>query len=122
MKRLILVVSLIVSTIGYSQIYDPNEPTEQQEEQAKEVVAKLDSELGLTAKQEVLVLKSYADFIVKENLMITSDRNLEDKNRLLKALYIEQAKELNDVLTKPQRERFKKIRGKYDPLIQLKSK
>jgi hypothetical protein len=120
MKKLFVITFMIVASLGYGQGFGLVEATPSQEERADIIADKLENVLGLTGKQEMLFSMCYAEFIAKENLVLTSDRSLNNKNRILKALYMEQGREIYDILTKPQRSLFKKVRGKYDPLIQLK--
>lgn len=120
MRKLFIVMILLLGVSGYAQDFEIKSPTAGQEERAIKMAKTLEDELGLTSKQEMLTKKCYSDYIVKENLVLTSDRTTQEKNTALKALYIQQQGEMFDILTKPQREKYQRIRGTYDPLIQLK--
>jgi tRNA(Phe) wybutosine-synthesizing methylase Tyw3 len=122
MKKLVCITCLLVFAFGFSQDYDGIEANAKEESVAVEMAGVLEAKLGLTAKQRVLVADNYAEFIAKKNVVIKSDRTIDEKNEVLLALYREQAKELNDVFTLPQRARFKKIREDYDPLIVIMDK
>jgi hypothetical protein len=121
MKKLFIALLLMVGISGYAQDFKIEAPTEGQEERAEKMANTLEGLLGLTSKQEMLTRKCYSDYIVRENLVLTSDRSIVKKNTALKALYMEQRGEMFDILTKPQREKYREIRGEYDPLIQLKT-
>lgn len=122
MKKFVIIASILFSTLSFAQDFDLVQASSEEKEIADQVAEKFESELGLTSKQQVLFSKNYAEFIAKKNEVLKSDRTMDDKNTVLLALYREQAKELNDILTKPQRVRFQKIREQYDPLIQMVEK
>ncbi len=122
MKNIVFITCFFVSVLGFSQGYDGIEANAKEQSAANEIAGIMEAELGLTAKQRILVSDNYAEFIAKKNVVLKSDRNIDEKNEVLLALYREQAKELNDVFTLPQRARFKKIRKDYDPLVVVMDK
>ena len=121
MKNIITTMALAL-TMGLSaQQFDFTPATEAHKSKANEVSEYFDDALGLTSKQEALVSKNYTEFIAKKEFIISSDRSNEEKNTALKALYVEQGRELNDIFTVYQRKKFKDIRSKYDPLLLVTS-
>ncbi|MGB5981467.1 MAG: hypothetical protein WBG46_04925 [Nonlabens sp.] len=117
MRNLIFAAALTIGFGAHAQQFDFVPATTAQKEKANEVAEYFDGALGLTSKQEALVSKNYAEFIAKKEFVISSDRDNEEKNSVLKALYVEQERELNDIFTDYQRDKFKSIRSKYDPLL-----
>ncbi len=117
MKKLLTIVTLLfISFAGAQDIVAPP-ATEQQKEEAVKMAEALDGELGLTSKQEMMFRNKYTEFIARREAVMRSKRTTANKNDLLGQLYIEHGRELNDILTVPQRQKFKKIREQYDPLI-----
>ncbi|QJP35117.1 hypothetical protein F0365_12325 [Nonlabens sp. Ci31] len=121
MKNLIIQCSIIAiilcSATVNAQQYLPNDPTPAQEEKAKEIVVQFDSVLSLTTKQELLFDIKQTEFIVSQELLINSNTPKEELNRMLLALYLDQAMEMKDILTQPQYDLYAKVRSTYDPLL-----
>ncbi len=117
MKNLFTIAALLfISIVGAQDIVAPP-ATEEQKNEAVKMAEALDGELGLTSKQEMLFRDKYTEFIARREAVMGSKRTRANKNDLLAQLYIEHGRELNDILTVPQRQKFKEIREQYDPLI-----
>jgi hypothetical protein len=120
MKNLIIqcgfIAIILFSVPSDAQQYS-QEATPAQEEKAKEIVEQFDDVLSLTAKQELLFNSKQTKFIVAQELLINSNRPRKELNRLLLALYLEQAQEMKEVLTQPQFDLYAKVRSTYDPLF-----
>lgn len=93
------------------------EATPAQEEKAEKIVEKFQEALALTEKQELLFNNKQAEFIVAQERLINSNRPTKELNKLLLALYLEQAQEMKDILTQPQFDVYAKVRSTYDPLL-----
>ena len=110
MKNLILLFTFcLVAVSAQAQSIASVEPNEMQQERAAKVAEAFSAELGLTAKQMMLVEKKYAEFMAKQSSVMTSKRTLANKNDVLQALHVEQGREMNDILTGPQRNKYKDV-------------
>ncbi|UZH54573.1 hypothetical protein JRG66_11390 [Salinimicrobium tongyeongense] len=106
--RLVLSLSLIMifSSVATAQDIMQNSNNPQMEMSAKNRVEKWEKELSLRAKQAILMEKKFVEFDIKREKLL--GENLSDEQRLnrLKDLKILETRELRDILTKPQFDRY----------------
>lgn len=120
MKILTLLLALFVTCIATAQELDATDPTPQQDQKAYKLTQVYNDELSLTGKQMRYMKDKIAKFMVKQNDILTSDRTVADKNTLLEAFYVEETKEMADILTQPQMKVYKNVKPNIQPLVQLK--
>jgi hypothetical protein len=121
MRRIIFIWIALISTGALAQNYIAPEPNERQEKEAKELTIRMNKELSLTGDQILAAEQINGEFIARRDLIIgRRDLSITDRNKLLYAMYLEQGNELSDVLVRYQITKFKKIRGKLQPLVVLK--
>lgn len=87
------------------------------EEAAKQQTEYWEDELSLTAKQMSLMEKKFVEFAIKRERILQSKMREEVKTRHLFQLEELENREMRDILTKPQYDRYirlKKIRSKQD--------
>lgn len=121
MKRFLFGIILLMSIFSVAQTYVAPEPIERQIKEAQEFTLKLDNELSLTEKQILLVEKIRAEFVARRDAIIGSkELTIDQKNNRLKALYLEEGREMADVLVRVQINKYSDIRGELQPLVVIK--
>ena len=91
---------------GFSQSMFQGEATEEIRERASETTEMWSLELGLTTKQELLMEKKLIEMAIKRAELLNSPLPEETKKENLYALQIEERKDMRDILTEPQHERY----------------
>lgn len=120
MKSLIILLLLTTSITATAQNYVAPDPNPRQMEEAKALAQELDMQLSLTEKQLLAVEKLNGEFIARRDLIVGNQGiTILEKNRALQAMYQEQGKEMADIITRPQLNRYEEIRGNLQPLIVL---
>jgi hypothetical protein len=106
--RLVLSLSFIVifSSIATAQDLTQNSNNPQMEMAAKERVQKWERELSLRAKQALLMEKKFVEFDIKREKLWKDNISEEERLDRLKNLKILETREIRDILTKPQFERY----------------
>ncbi|PRP66578.1 hypothetical protein [Nonlabens agnitus] len=118
MKRLLIIAVLLISGIAAAQDYVAPEPNERQKEEGKELAREMDKQLSLTEKQLLLVEKVNATFNAQRDLVLgNKDLSIAEKNEVLQSLYVEQGREMTDILVREQLDLYERIRGDIQPLI-----
>lgn len=106
-KLLILFsIAFLTSALAYSQTRIQPEPSQALEEAAKEQVEYWENELSLTAKQTSLMEAKIIEFVIKKDNIIQSNLEAEEKSRQLIQLKELENKDMRDILTKPQFDRY----------------
>ena len=103
---LILFTALLFTDIGHSQNMLQGEPSQEIRETAEERVNAWTSELALTSKQSDLMENKIIEFAMKRNEILNSKMREEAKTERLKRLQVLENKDMRDILTKPQYERY----------------
>lgn len=103
---LVLALAIFTTTIGYAQTMTQGEPTEEIRAQADEQTEMWKDELALTSKQEDLMEKKIIEFAMKRAELLHSKMEEEAKTERLKMLQISEHRDMRDILTKPQFERY----------------
>ncbi|WP_423818363.1 hypothetical protein V5739_12060 [Salinimicrobium sp. TIG7-5_MAKvit] len=106
--RLVLSLSFIVifSSIATAQDLTQKSNNPQLEMAAKERVQKWERELSLRAKQALLMEKKFVEFDIKREKLWKDNISEEERLDRLKNLKILETREIRDILTKPQFDRY----------------
>lgn len=103
---LILFTALLFTHMGHSQNLLQGEPSQEIRETAEERVNTWTRELALTSKQADLMENKIIEFAMKRNEILNSKMREEVKTERLKRLQVLKNKDMRDILTKPQYERY----------------
>lgn len=114
--RLLILASFAIftSATAISQTMIQPEPTPQMEEAAKEETAFWENELSLTAKQMSLMEKKFVEFAIKRDRILQSKMREEVKTRHLYELEELENREIRDIITKPQYDRYLMLKKELD--------
>lgn len=80
--------------------------SQQREAEAKRLVEQLDLELELRAKQEMLMQKKFVEFALKRDEILKLNLPPREELEQLALLKLEETKDMHDILTKPQYDRY----------------
>ena len=103
---LLVAIAFLTSAISHSQTRMQPEASQALEEAARERVKYWENELSLTAKQFSLMEDKIIEFVFKKDKVIQSDLGKEEKSRRLVELQELESKDMRDILTKPQFDRY----------------
>ena len=103
---LILFTALLFTDIGHSQNMLQGEPSQEIRETAEERVNAWTNELALTSKQADLMENKIIEFSMKRDEILNSKMREEAKTERLERLQVLENKDMRDILTKPQYERY----------------
>lgn len=103
---IIFTISFMATATVVAQNITQQDPDRQLREAAKEAVRYWDKELSLTAKQANLMEKKIVEFAIKKNKLIQSKMREEAKTQRLRRLQELEYKDMRDILTGPQYERY----------------
>ncbi len=106
---IIFTLAFFTTAVAVSQTMTQKDPDKELEDAAKEAVEFWDSELGLTTKQARLMEKKILEFVIKKNKLIQSKMREEAKTERLKRLQELEYKDMRDILTKPQHEKYMRL-------------
>jgi hypothetical protein len=108
LQKTLFVITLMFFTISssYSQSLLQQNPSPQIEEMANRKVEKWKDELSLTTKQEDLMEKKIIEFAMKRERLLQSKMREDAKTERLLRLQTLENKDMRDILTKPQFERY----------------
>lgn len=99
-------LALLTSATAVSQTITQPEPSRELEAAAREATEKWEEELSLTAKQMSLVEDKFIEFAIKRNRILQSKMREEVKTRQLIELKRLENRDMRDILTKPQYDRY----------------
>lgn len=103
---LILGFLLLTTTMTFSQTLMQKEADKELREAAVEKAGMWKDELGLTSKQTDLMQKKIVEFAIKKNRLLQSKMREEEKTKRLIRLQELENKDMRDILTKPQYDRY----------------
>ena len=109
---LILFTALLFTDMSHSQSILQGEPSQEIRETAEERVNTWTRELALTSKQSDLMEIKIIEFAMKRDEILNSKMREEVKTERLKRLLVLQNKDMRDILTKPQFERYLALQRK----------
>ena len=115
MKKVFSIIIILISFSAFSQDPFLQDSNPQAKEMAKEITDKYISELGLTGKQILLFEQKVEEFQVKR-LKVDATLSGKEKLDMFYLLQKEETAEMNDILTRPQLEVYKKVKGEIQPL------
>ncbi|SDL03015.1 hypothetical protein SAMN04488034_10239 [Salinimicrobium catena] len=106
--RLLIVftISFMATAAVVAQNITQHDPDKQLREAAREATQYWEKELSLTAKQANLMEKKIIEFAIKKNKLIQSKMREEAKTKRLRRLQELEYKDMRDILTGPQYERY----------------
>lgn len=102
-------VAFLTTAMAVSQNLTQQDPDRELKEAAREAVKFWENELSLSAKQANLMEKKILEFAIKKNKLIQSKMREEAKTKRLKRLQELEYKDMRDILTGPQYERYLKL-------------
>lgn len=105
----VFTLAFLTTAVAVSQTMTQNDPDRELKEAAREAVEYWDNELGLTAKQAKLMEKKIVEFAIKKNKLIQSKMREEAKTERLRRLQELEYKDMRDILTKPQFEKYMEL-------------
>lgn len=97
---------LLTTTMTFSQTLMQKEADKELREAAVEKAGMWKDELGLTSKQTDLMQKKIVEFAIKKNRLLQSKMREEEKTKRLVRLQELENKDMRDILTKPQYDRY----------------
>lgn len=103
---LILLMAIFTTSTGYSQSILQGEPSMEIREMAKDHTDMWVKELALTRKQADLMEIKIIEFAMKKRELLESKMQEEAKAKRLLALQENENRDMRDILTKPQHERY----------------
>jgi hypothetical protein len=101
--------AFFTTAVVVSQTMTQKDPDRQLEEAAKEAVDYWENELSLSAKQSRLMEKKIIEFAIKKNKLIQSKMREEAKTKRLRRLQELEYKDMRDILTQPQFDRYLRL-------------
>lgn len=99
-------IAFFITAVSFSQTIIQPEASRELEEAAKEQVAYWENELALTAKQLSLMEDKIIEFVFKKDKVLQSNLEKEVKTQKLVDLQILENRDMRDILTKPQYDRY----------------
>ncbi len=115
MKKILLVLLLLITTGMFAQDPMLQKDNEEMEARAEWLTQQYNEELALTPKQQLLFQKKVEEFLIRaESIRMKT----EGKNEMdaLAELQIQEITEMNNVLTQPQMDVYKKLRPVMQPI------
>ena len=103
---IVLAVTLFTSTTAISQSILQQNPSPEIEEMAQKKSEMWKDELSLTTKQTDLIEKKLIEFAMKKDRLLQSKMREEAKTERLLRLQALENKDMRDILTGPQYERY----------------
>ncbi|NJW52547.1 hypothetical protein [Salinimicrobium oceani] len=107
-------IVLLFSSPAVSQTMMQPEPSQELEKAAKETTQKWENELSLSAKQMSLMEKKFVEFAIKRNRILQSKMREEVKTKHLLELEVLENREMRDILTKPQYDRYIMLKRNWE--------
>ena len=101
-----IILAVLFTTASSAQSIIQDDASRKVEMAAKDRVEKWNDELGLRAKQMVLLEKKFIEFDLKRLKVMEADFSPEEKVERLKDLKILETKDIRDILTQPQYDRY----------------
>lgn len=98
--------TLFTGSMAFSQAVGQSEPTRELEREVRMEVAQWEDELSLRAKQAALMERKFIEFALKREEVYKADLPQETKIKQLVALKLQETRDMRDILTGPQYERY----------------
>jgi hypothetical protein len=100
------IFTLFTGSVAFSQSLTQPEPSRELEREVRSEVAIWEDELSLRAKQAALMERKFIEFALKREEVYKSDLPQEAKIKQLVALKLQETRDMRDILTGPQYERY----------------
>lgn len=117
----IFTAAFLTTAAVFSQSMMQQDPTRDLERQAEAAAQKWEKELSLTAKQYDLMKRKLIEFAIKKDQLLQSKMRQEAKTERLMALKALEIKDMRDILTKPQYDRYISLLRQEAQRLQMKS-
>lgn len=121
MKKFIIISLLLFTVKGLAQDTFFQEANERAKNEAYNITNEYNRHLSLTGEEQVLFQKKVEEFLIRR-YKIEKDFTGKEKLDLLLKMQIEETAEMNDILTRPQLELYKKIKPQIQPLETVTTK
>ena len=99
-------IALLTTTSAAAQTMTQPEPSKELEQAAREQTERWEDELSLTAKQMSLMEEKFIEFAIKKDRVLQSKMREEAKVERLRALQGSENRDMRNILTKPQYDRY----------------
>ena len=119
MKKILILLISLVTTIGFAQDPMLQKNNEKLDDKATKITQEYNDQLALDTKQFMLFQKKVEEFLIRRQ-KIESEYKGKEKLDMLYALQELETREMNDILTRPQLNLYKKIKPKIQPLAKVK--
>ncbi|MAP54963.1 hypothetical protein [Altibacter sp.] len=119
MKKILLVVTLLFSVSAFSQDPFLQKDSDQLEAEADKITEAYNAQLALSSKQELLFKNKVEEFLIRRQ-KIEMQYNGKEKLDQLVILQQNETAEMGDILTRPQLDRYKKLKPTLQPVAQVK--
>lgn len=119
MKKLLLLLFLSTSLLAYSQDPFLQKSNAMAKKEAVKITNQYIPELALTGKQQLLFQQKVEEFLIRR-YKIESEFEGKEKLEMLYKLQQEETAEMNNIITRPQMEVYKKVKPNIQPLETVK--
>ena len=109
-------IAFMATGIAFSQNRLQPEPDKYLEQAAREISDEWTRELAMSPKQNDLMRKKIIEFELKKQELLQSKMPDEERKKMLVRLQVLEDKDMRDILTKPQYERYLYLRGEQQEL------
>ena len=99
-------IAFFTSAMAFSQSIMQGNPEREIREAAEQKAAMWRDELALTAKQTDLMERKFIEFGMKKQRLLQSKMRENEKTKRLKRLQVLENKDMRDILTQPQHDRY----------------
>ena len=103
---IVFTISFMATAAVVAQNFTQQDSDRQLKEAARDAVQFWEKELSLSSKQATLMEKKILEFAIKKNRLIQSKMREEAKTERLRRLQELEYKDMRDILTGPQYERY----------------
>ncbi len=118
MKYLTQILIILISFNLYAQDPYLQQTNAKFESEAQNITKAYNKVLALTSKQFVLFEKKVEEFLIRRK-KIENNYKAKEKLNLLYEMQKVETREMNDILTKPQLNLYKRIKPKIQPLDEV---
>ena len=116
MKKYSLILAFAFTLSSFSQGYPPVEDASSKTEViASEIANAYDRQLSMTAEQKALFKIRVEDFLIRRKEITASKKGKEQLDALVN-MQAEETLAMNDILTRPQMDVYKRIKTEIQPL------
>lgn len=115
MKKILLVLLLLITTGMFAQDPMLQKDNEEMEARAEWLTQQYNEELALTPKQQLLFQKKVEEFLIRAESIRMKTKGKNEMDALAE-LQIQEITEMNNVLTQPQMDIYKKLRPVMQPI------